>query len=63
MKSAVKSKTRRTESRSYHEAQVIGVKNNTLIEQGIILNAETARKAIILSELINSPVAKRRRRR
>ena len=62
MKSAVKSKTRRTESRSYHEAPVIGVKN-TLIEQGIILNAETARKAIILSELINSPVAKRRRRR
>jgi len=63
MKSALKSKTRRVESRSYHEAPVIGVKNNTLIEQGIILNAETAGKAIILSELINSPIAKRRRRR
>ena len=31
--------------------------------QGIELNSETARKAIILSEIIGPPAAKRRRRR
>ena len=35
---------------------------NILSRQGIELNSETARNAIILSEIIGPPAAKRRRR-
>jgi len=36
--------------------------HNILSRQGIELNSETARNAIILSEIIGPPAAKRRRR-
>jgi len=36
-------------------------KGGTISIQGMSLNAETARKAIILSEIIGPPVSKRRR--
>jgi len=44
-------------------APKIPVRSSTLSLQGIELDSETARKAIILSEIIGPPAAKRRRRR
>ena len=41
----------------------IPARSNTLSMQGIEINSETARNAIILSEIIGPPAAKRRRRR
>jgi len=41
----------------------IPARSGTLSIHGIELNSETARKAIILSEIIGPPAAKRRRRR
>jgi len=49
------------------KAAITPVKSSTPINvrslHGIELNAETARKAIILSEIIGPPAAKRRRRK
>ena len=40
-----------------------GTKSNIKSVYGIELNSETARKAIILSEIIGPPAAKKRRRK
>ena len=44
-------------------APKVPARSSTLSMQGIDLNSETARQAIILSEIIGPPAAKRRRRR
>jgi len=44
-------------------APKIPARRSALSIQGIELNSETARKAIILSEIIGPPAAKRRRKR
>ena len=56
-------KKQRIKTQSYDKIPDISIKNNLLNEYGIILNTETAKKAVVLSEIINSPASKRRRRR
>jgi len=53
--------------RPLQKAVTVPVKSSTPVNlkslHGIELNSETARKAIILSEIIGPPAAKRRRRK
>jgi len=58
-----KPQRKRSTASAVSRAPKIPARRSALSIQGIELNSETARKAIILSEIIGPPAAKKRRKR